>query len=430
MRRILFVDNDVNVIEKLKKQLYSMRVVWDMVFVGSGEEALKLLESAAYDVVVSDLHMQEMNGVELFDIVMKKYPGIVRIMHSGNSDREMAEDSVRCTHQFLLKPCEPEIIKYTIERTCKLQDLTKNENLNQTITRIKNLPSLPELYNRITQEMQSHEPSLAEVGSLISKDISLSAKILQIVNSAYYNLPRQIVDPKQATIYLGSETVKAIVLSNHIFTSFTDEAETFGFNITQMWNHSMTVGLVSGEIARAEHAEKGEIEEAIIAGVLHDIGKLIMLKIPETYKEILSFVEYTGSDLVDAEYAVMKISHAELGAYLLGLWGIPDSVVEMVAFHHEPSSLIENILATMHNSKLNAEGNTTPTGGILKSKSIKKFIKGLTGLAAVHTANALITRNNGSNGSTTFSDIDMLYLKSVDLEDRMPIWIECYKKVT
>ncbi len=430
MRKILFVDNDVNVREKLKKQLFSMRVVWDMVFVESGEEALELLESTSYDVVVSDMHMQRMNGVELFDIVMKEYPGIVRIMHSGNSDRKMAENSVRCTHQFLLKPCEPEIIKYTIERTCKLQDLTKNESLNQIITRIKNLPSLPELYNRITQEIQSHDHSLEKVGSLISQDISLSAKILQLVNSAYYSLPQKIVDPKHATIYLGSEIVKAVVLSNHIFTSFTDEAKTLGFNITQMWNHSMNVGIVSGEIARAEHAEKDEVEEAIIAGVLHDIGKLVMLKVPEIYKEILSFVEYTGSDLVDAEYAVMKISHAELGAYLLGLWGIPDSVVEIVAFHHEPSSLIENILATMHNHKLNTRGKTTPTGGVLKSKSIKKFIKGLTGLAAVHTANALITRNNGSNGITTFPDIDMLYLKTVNLDDRMPTWIECYKKVT
>ncbi len=430
MRKILFVDNDVNVREKLKKQLFSMRVVWDMVFVESGEEALKLLESTSYDVVVSDMHMQKMNGVELFDIVMKEYPGIVRIMHSGNSDRKMAEDSVRCTHQFLLKPCEPEIIKYTIERTCKLQDLTKNESLNQIITRIKNLPSLPELYNRITQEIQSHDHSLEKVGSLISQDISLSAKILQLVNSAYYSLPQQIVDPKHATIYLGSEIVKAVVLSNHIFTSFTDEAEALGFNITQMWNHSMNVGIVSGEIARAEHAKKDEVEEAIIAGVLHDIGKLVMLKVPETYKEILSFVEYTGSDFVDAEYAVMKISHAELGAYLLGLWGIPDSVVEIVAFHHEPSSLIENILATMHNHKLNTRGKTTPTGGVLESKSIKKFIKGLTGLAAVHTANALITRNNGSNGITTFPDIDMLYLKTVNLDDRMPTWIECYKRVT
>ncbi|MHC4454119.1 MAG: response regulator [Planctomycetota bacterium] len=430
MRRILFIDNDKNVLEKLKKQLSSMRAVWDMEFVGCGNEALKLMESAFFNVVVSDMHMSEMDGVRFFDIVMKRYPGTVRIMHSENSDYERAKDSARCTHQFLLKPCAHDTIKYAIERTCKLQDLTKNEKLNQMITRIKNLPSLPELYNLITKEMQSPDPSLAKVGSLISQDISLSAKIIQLVNSAFFSLPWKIIDPKQAAIYLGSEVIKAIVLTNHIFSSIADEAETLGFNISQMWNHSMMVGVVSGEIVRAEHAEKGEVEEAIIAGVLHDIGKLILLKVPEKYKEIMSFVEYTGSDFVDAEYAVMKTSHAELGAYLLGIWGIPDSIVEIVAFHHEPSSLIENVLATIHNPDIKVKDNTTPTGGVLKSRSVNKFIKGLTALAAVHTANAFITRNNCSPGITTFPDIDMLYLKTVNLEDRFPIWLEVYNKVT
>ncbi len=430
MRKILFIDPDRNVIDRLKKQLSSMRVVWDMVFVESGSEALKLLESSSYDVLVSEMHIPDMDGVEFFDIVMKRYPGTVRIMHAENLDSERAQSPAKCTHQFLLKPCAPEVIKYTIERTCKLQDLTRNEKLNRTITGIRNLPSPPKIYDMIIKEMQSPEPSLADVGSLISKDIALSAKIIQFVNSAYFSLPRKIVDPKQATIYLGSEVVKALVLSNHVFSSFEDEAETLGFNITQLWKHSMTVGLLSGEIASTEKASKDEVEEAVIAGVLHDIGKLILLKAPEKYKEIMSVVEYTGSDFLDAEYAIMKTSHAELGAYLLGLWGIPDSIVEIVAFHHEPSTLIENVLATIHDPNVKAKDNTTPTGGILKSSSVKKFVKGLTGLAAVHAANALIIQNNCTPKTTIFPGIDMLYLEKVNLEDRLPKWVECYNKVT
>ncbi len=430
VRRILFVDNDKIALDELKKQLFSMRSVWDMVFVGSGKEALELMENASYDVVVSDMHISEMDGIEFFDSVMMRYPGAVRIMHSEKPDNEQSKEAVRCTHQFLLKPCDPEKIKYTIERTCKLQSLTKNAKLKQTIAGIKNLPSLPELYDLITREMQSPDPSLAKVAAHVSKDISLSAKILQIVNSAYFALPCKIADTKQATIYLGLEVVKTIVLTNHIFSFIECDAEALGFNITQMWDHSMMVGIVSGEIARAEQVGKDEVEAAMIAGVLHDIGKLILLKVPEKYKEILSFVKYTGCDVVDAEYAVMKTSHAELGAYLLGLWGIPDNIVEIVAFHHEPSALIENVLATMHNPKENSRDNTTPTGGVLESRSVNKFIKGLTALAAVHAANALITQNNSSSGITTFPGIDMLYLKTVNLDDRIPIWKDCYNKVT
>ncbi len=430
MKKILFVDNDKNAIDKLQKQLNSMREIWDMAFVESGKDALVLMEDTSYGVVVSDMHLSEMNGVEFFDSVMKMYPGTVRIMYSENSDSEMARDSVRCTHQFLFKPCDPETLKYTIERTCKVQDLTKNKMLKRIVAGIRNLPSLPELYNVITKEMQSSDPSLAKVGSLISQDMSLSAKILQFVNSAYFSLPKKIVDPEQATIYLGSEVVKAIVLTNHVFSSFEDEAASLGVNVKQMWDHSMNVGLLSGEIVRTEQAEKGEVEDALIAGVLHDIGKLILLKVPEKYREVMNFVEYTGSDFVDAEYAVMKTSHAELGAYLLGLWGIPDSVVEIVAFHHEPSALIENVLASACNSSVKSKEITTPTGGVLKSKSVNKYIHGLTALAAVHTANALITRNNGHSGITTFPDVDMLYLKTLDLGDRLPIWKEDFEKST
>ncbi len=111
VRRILFVDNDKIVLDELKKQLLSMRSVWDMVFVGSGKEALELMENASYDVVVSDMHISEMDGVEFFDLVMMRYPGTVRIMHSEKPDNEQSKESVGCTHEFLLKPCDPEKIK-------------------------------------------------------------------------------------------------------------------------------------------------------------------------------------------------------------------------------------------------------------------------------------------------------------------------------
>ena len=428
MRKIIFVDNDKKVIQKLKKQLYPMRFEWEMDFVRTGEDALGFMENSSVDVVVSDLNLPEMDGVKFFDTVMELYPGTVRIVHSDNSDMALSVESVKCTHQFLLKQSNAETIKYTIERTCKLQEMLKNRKLIKMVSGIRNLPSLPKLYDVITKEMKSSDPSIVKVGDLISQDISLSAKILQLVNSAYYSLPRKIIDPSQATVYLGTEIVKAIVLTNHLFSSFSDEAETLGFSIAGMWRHSFMVGILAAEIARAESAESSEVEEALIAGMLHDIGKLILLKIPGKYKEVEDFVDYTGSDVVDAEYAVVKTSHAELGAYLLGLWGIPDSIVEIVAFHHKPSTLIENVFAIMSGSADNGKDKTTPTGGILKSGSTVKFIKGLTALASVHAADALMMEKGFSPDTTKFSYIDMLYLKTLDLSERLPKWVECYKE--
>ncbi len=430
MRKILFVDNDKKVIQKLKKQLYPMRFEWEIAFVRTGEPALGLMENSPVDVVVSDLNLPDMDGVKFFDTVMKLYPGTVRIIHSDNTNKMLAMESVKCVHQFLLKQSNAETIKYTIERTCKLQELLNNKKLTNMVSGIRNLPSLPKLYDLITKEMKSSDPSIVKVGNLISQDISLSAKLIQLVNSAFYSLPRRIIDPQQATIYLGTEIVKAIVLTNHIFSSFSDEADLLGFSIAGMWRHSMMVGILAAEIARTESAESSEVEEALIAGMLHDIGKLILLKIPGKYKEVEGFVDYTGSDTVDAEYAVVKTSHAELGAYLLGLWGIPDNLVEIVAFHHRPSTLIENVFAVMSSSNGNGKNKTTPTGGVLESESTVKFIKGLTALASVHAANALMMEKDYSTDTTKFSYVDTLYLRTLGLSERLPEWVECYKRVT
>ncbi|ODS34190.1 MAG: signal transduction protein [Candidatus Scalindua rubra] len=429
MRKILFVDDDQKVIQELKGMLHPMRYEWDMEFAGSGKDALKSMEKSSFDVVVSDMDMPEIDGVKLLDIVMERYPATVRIMHSENSDRAMTMRSVECTHQFLMKPCDVEIMKYTIERTYKLQNLLRNETLVKTVTGIKDLPCLPKLYGLILKEMQSPEASLKKVGEIISQDVSMSTKILKLVNSAFFGLPQRITDPQQATVYLGIETLKALVLSIHVFSSFTKKAEFLEFSLEEMWRHNLMVGRLARDIARAELAERNVAEEALIAGILHDIGKLILLKVPDQYKEVMNFIEKTGSDFVEAEYVVMKTSHAELGAYLLGLWGIPDSIVEIVAFHHEPSKLIENVFTTLSNHSDKTVDKTKPTGGILKSRSTKKFLKGLTALTAVHVANALVMQKDCTPDTTTFPYVDMLYLRTLNLADKLPEWVECYSNL-
>ena len=125
MRNILFVDDEPNVLQGFKRMLRPMRHEWNMEFAASGKEALGFLSKSLFDVVVSDMRMPEMDGTELLDTIMERYPETVRIMLSGHSDRDMILRSVMCVHQFLAKPCNADTIKYTIERTCKLRDLLK-----------------------------------------------------------------------------------------------------------------------------------------------------------------------------------------------------------------------------------------------------------------------------------------------------------------
>ncbi|MHC4183143.1 MAG: HDOD domain-containing protein, partial [Planctomycetota bacterium] len=231
MRKILFVDKDPKVINELRTMLGSMHQKWEMKFAMSGEEALNFMDISPFDVVVSDMRLPKMDGAELLSTVMECYPETVRILLSNPLDKEMALRSVKSVHQFLAKPCSADTINYTIERTCSLRDLLRDETLKKIVTGIRNLPSLPSLYNLIIKEMQSEEPSLKKVGRIISQDVSMSAKILQLINSAIFGLPQKITDPQQAAIYLGTDTLKALVLSIHIFSSFTEDAELCEFSI-------------------------------------------------------------------------------------------------------------------------------------------------------------------------------------------------------
>ncbi|MHC4182004.1 MAG: HDOD domain-containing protein [Planctomycetota bacterium] len=429
MKRILFVDDNPSEVQELKKMLKPMCHEWKIEFAVSGEEALNFMANSPFDVVVSNMHMPEMDGVELLDAVMERYPETVRIIHSGHSDREMVLRSVKSAHQFLLKPSNAETMKYTIERTCKLRDLLKSETLKKIVTGIKDLPSYPTLYGLIMKEMQSKEPSVKKVSYIISQDVSMSAKILQLVNSAFFGLPQKIADPQQAAVYLGVDTLKSLVLSIGVFSSFTEDAELRGFSLAEMWKHSLMTGRLARDIARAVTSDGKAAEEAMIAGILHDIGKLILLKVPMQYKKVEDFIEKSGCSHVEAEYAVMKTSHAELGAYLLGLWGIPDSIIEPVAFHHNPSKLLDVMFDMSGESSNKDTGKIKSSDKGSKPQSAKKFLEEFTVLTSVHVANALMMQEVSSSSSTTFPYIDMRYLNQLNLTDKLPKWVERCNKI-
>jgi putative nucleotidyltransferase with HDIG domain len=318
-------------------------------------------------------------------------------------------------------------MKNTIERTSILRDLLRDEALKKIIGGIRTLPSLPVLYNLIVAEMQSPEPSLKNVGDLISQDVSMSAKILQLVNSALIGLPQKIADPQQAVVYVGIETLKSLVLSFHVFSSLEDEAESCGFSVSEMWRHSLMTSRLAKDIARAEKADGKEVEGAMIAGMLHDLGKLILLKVPGKYKEVMEIIETTGCNSAEAEYTVMETSHSELGAYLLELWGLPGDVVETVAFHHKPSKLINNMFDMQNESSQEELNKTKPEDVDSSSQLVEKFSVEFSTLTAVHIANALTMQGDFTSETTSFPYVDMSYLKRLGLTDKLPGWVELYR---
>ena len=372
-RCILFVDDEPMVLKGLQRTLRKMRDAWVMTFTSSSKEALEFLESGAFDVIVSDLRMPEIDGMQLLAEVKNKHPEVIRIILSGQVEQDTTFKSVQVAHQSLSKPCDAEILKQTLNELFALRNILEDESIKRIVSQTETLPSLPAVYTEIIQELQSSEPSIKKVGEIITTDMGMTAKILQVVNSAFFGLVRKINNPKEAVMLLGTETIKALVLSVKIFSEFNQKKFAW-FNFDDLFDHSMSVSMFAQSISKEEHLDKNLVNNSLMAGMFHDLGKLILVtNFQEPYRKILTEVKKTGQNLWDLEKDEFGTSHSEIGAYLMGLWGLEYPVIEAIAFHHCPGKSLSNatgLLTAVHfgdaYDRLKNSGNDQDQGNGLR----------------------------------------------------------------
>jgi HD-like signal output (HDOD) protein len=368
-RRILFVDDEPMVLKGLQRTLRKMRDEWEMTFASSSKEALDILGAEPYDVIVSDLRMPEMDGTQLLAEVKSKHPEVVRIILSGQVEQEATFKSVQLAHQSLSKPCDADILKHTLNKLFGLRNVLEDESIKRIVSQTETLPSLPAVYTEIISELQSPDPSVKKVGDIISNDLAMAAKILQVVNSAFFGLVRKISNPKEAVMLLGTETIKALVLSVKIFSEFNQNKFAW-FSFGDLFNHSMSVSMFAQTITKEEHLDQNLVNHSLMAGMFHDLGKLILVtNFQEPYQKLLTEARQTGQNLWDLESDLFGTSHAEIGAYLMGLWGLEYPVIEAIAYHHCPGKSLSNstgLLTAVHFGdafdRLRNDGNDQDSG--------------------------------------------------------------------
>ena len=335
---ILFVDDEPSVLHGLRRMLYSMRDRWEMHFVTSGLDALATLDDVPVQVVITDMRMPEMDGLALLQEVRRRYPHIVRMVLSGQSENEAFCKAVGIAHQYMSKPCDAETIRTQLERAFALRALLRNDAIERFAAETQSLPTLPQNYHRLMEELNNPEPSLRTVAEIIERDVGISAKVLQLVNTAYYGLPERVSSPAAAVRIVGLETIKSMMLMVSVFAQSTDSRSTRGFSAQKLWTHSVQVGRFAQQLASRRRVPKEMLEECLTAGLLHDCGKLVLSKhFGEHYGELAIEAREMGIPLHVAEKDVLGVDHAEIGGYLLGLWGLPDSIAEAAAFHHDPA---------------------------------------------------------------------------------------------
>ncbi|MEW8027049.1 MAG: response regulator [Candidatus Thiodiazotropha sp.] len=388
-KRILFVDDEQNVLSGLRRSLRSQRKLWDMEFAGSGQEALAKTDEIHFDAVVTDMRMPGMDGAELLNRIAERHPHVIRIVLSGQSDQESVMKTVGPAHQYLNKPCEIDHLKGTLARAFSLRDILGESHLKSLVSGMRTLPSLPALYSELMNVIQDPNASVADVGRLIAQDPAMTVKILQLVNSAFFGLGRQVSNPVDAASLLGLEVLKPLVLSIGIFKQFeADEFDIKDFSLDALWSHSMRVGSLANQIAKEEGMGSTSVQDSLLAGMLHDIGKLILVvNQPIEYSQYLQIGHAAMEDRVAAEKVVLGSTHGEVGAYLLGLWGLPQSIVEAVALHNQPALQGERVFNV---------------------------------LSVVHIANALVHAEEEGAVSDTLLDLD--YIDSIKVTDRVDAW--------
>lgn len=351
LKNILFVDDESLVLTGLENMLRKLRHEWDMTFVASGREALELMKQKHFDIIISDMRMPKMDGVQLLNMVKSLYPGTVRFILSGHADRDMILRSVGSTHQFLSKPCDADALKAAVSRAFSLRDLLGSEKLAHLVFDMKAIPAIPELYEKVCMILNTPDCSIAAVSKIISRDVAMTAKILQLVNSAFFGLRRRVESVEQAAALLGLDTIKSVILTANVFDKFS-ENEMLTFGIHDLYMHCTHVGNIAQRVAIRLQLDKKLVDETMMAGMMHDLGKIVLIRThQDAYREIHKQARRDARALVDVEQECLGVSHAEVGAYVLGLWGMTDSIVEAVAFHHAPSHCLVqtvNVMTAVH----------------------------------------------------------------------------------
>ncbi len=207
-------------------------------------------------------------------------------------------------------------------------ETSKKEHFRRTLREIKNLPTLPGIVTKLTKMAEDPDTTTEQMGKVISKDHILAAKLLRLVNSAFYGFPQRISSLNSAIILLGFNVIKSLIISASIFEIMEDQD-------VELWEHSLGCAVVCSVVAK--RLGLNDPEEISTAGLIHDIGKVaIKMELPQEYEEINQMIREKKVSRLTAEREILGLDHAEVGGWLAKRWNLPNKLIEPISCHHDP----------------------------------------------------------------------------------------------
>ncbi len=337
--RLVLLDSEHRVADAHRRALRTVRPEWTVVLATSNSAALDALAEAPTDVLIAELGKPPSAGVDLFETVKERWPATVRIAVSEFAERSVALRLERSVHRFLHKPCDTYMLAMLIERSSRLRDTVSDPAVLAAIGGMDAIPRPPLTVQALEKVLADPDAGVIAVAGVITRDAALTARLLRVVNSSFFGIGRQVTRVDAAINFLGVSLVRAIALADGVTRSFTVSPDVLDL---EEWNtHAIRVATSARDIVLAVSPQDRSLaDEAFLAGLLHDVGQIVLAGVtPAVWRGVEQTVLTDRVPLDEAERRADRVSHGPVGAYLLSLWGLPASVVEAVAFHHEPGHL-------------------------------------------------------------------------------------------
>jgi HD-like signal output (HDOD) protein/ActR/RegA family two-component response regulator len=362
---------------------------WEATSVSDEVDALAQLEQRTFDALLVDFNLGSPNASQLLNDALEKRPETIRFLLAYEADLALVAAYVSGTHEILPKPVEPASLKNRIERGVAPHDSNRNVHEGGPGVGDSASPAVPAVYSKVLKALDLPGVTKSQVGEIIAEDTALTYEVLRLTKSAYLGLPRNITDPVKAVEPMGLETVKALVMALRFLAEHSQLKPGY-LSLEKIWQHSTKVGKLARDLMLFETKDRGLAAEALVAGLLHDLGKVVLASnFDDLYGRVHSLARNQPVAMWDIEKEMFGASHGEIGGCLAGMWNMPSSVVQAVAFHHEPP--------------LGEHQHLTP-------------------LAAIHIANVLEHEIRPSDEFRVAPVISTAFLNDIGLLQRLPVW--------